>query len=68
MISSTLEFPESTGILDIPALIVGGKDAGRNPENGTKTCYSEKSINYLLYQFYTMSMAFNIVKNLLSFA
>jgi len=30
------EFPESTGILDIPALILGGKDAGRNRENGTK--------------------------------
>jgi len=30
------EFPESTGILNIPALILGEKDAGRNPENGTK--------------------------------
>jgi len=31
-----VEFPESTGILNIPALILGKKDAGRNPENGTK--------------------------------
>jgi len=31
-----VEFLESSRILDIPALILGGKDAGRNPENGTK--------------------------------